>query len=85
MALLPSQIDHARAIPPAGEADIGHQRLPGTIDHAANDGKGHWRFDMLKPALQRLNSFDHVESLSRAAWAGNDIHPTVAQACATVG
>jgi hypothetical protein len=80
MALLPRQIDHARAITTASEAHIGHQSLSRTVDHAANDRKGHGSFDMLKPAFQRLNCFYDVKTLSRAAWARDDIHPAMAQA-----
>ena len=80
MVLLASQIDHAGTGAATGEADIGHQRLAGAIDHAADDREAHRGLDVLQPFFQRFHGLDHVETLARAAGAADDLHAAGAQA-----
>ena len=80
MILLARKIDHARPRATAGKTDIGHQRLTGAIDHAADDRQRNRGLDVLKPLFQNLDGLDHVKALARAGGAGNDLHATGAKA-----
>uniref|UniRef100_A0A0N4ZLI6 LigA n=1 Tax=Parastrongyloides trichosuri TaxID=131310 RepID=A0A0N4ZLI6_PARTI len=80
MVRLAGQIDHARALAAAGEADVGHQRFAGTVHDAADDRKAHRGGDMGQALLQRFDGLNDVEALPRAGRAGDDVDAAGAQA-----
>ena len=50
---LAGQIDHVLAVATAGDTDIGHQRLTGAVDHAADDRQRQRRLDVGQALFQR--------------------------------
>src|SRR5690606_31059760 len=74
------QVDHARALAAAGEADIGVERLARAVDDATDDRQRHRRGDVGQPLFQHADGADHVEALTGAGRAGDDVHAAVAQA-----
>jgi hypothetical protein len=68
-----------RAVPTAGEADIGLARLARTIDHAADNRDRQWRGDMGEALFEALDRLNHFELLPGARRAGNDGDPSAAQ------
>ena len=72
--------NHVFAITAAGQTNVGFACFAGAIDHAAEDRKRERCFDMLEPGFQCLNCADHIETLARAAGAGNNANTAGAEA-----
>ena len=79
-AVCPRDIDLMRAFAAAGKADIGHHRLAGAVDDAADHRNRHRRRDVRQALFQHFDRLDDIEILPRAGRAGNDRHAAAAQA-----
>src|SRR3546814_6613219 len=64
----------------AGEADVGHQGLARAVHDTADDGDREGRGDVGQPLLQHAHGLDHIELLTGAGRAGDDVDAAMAQA-----